>query len=640
MTRKNARLDQFGSSQNDDADSEVTETESGEISEGDTDPLTEQDARTERRSADSDSHHPSQETLFRLTMDPFVNAGAAALAAQVSDQIEVGATQIRCQSDSVDALVSDFWGLIQRALENTHRRTSFAHSVNYALEQAGFDETDDRWVPSPGEPFPEDRTTYEDDQVSPEAIDSKGIPETDSIRGVSGEQTLYVQSGEYTGTNSSRYFPNQREAVERHRESFATLLHSADGETFETCQCCGRDDLPSYDDPVSDEKVTYNQTFAPLASSSATLKPLGSGGRTSSHKGRCVACLVAGFYFAVMPKVIRQTASDDNDSRVFTPVGDFDRLVPAMRDIQAAREDPDIPAGDENVRSRTVGNVRTRSQALQALDLFEVFLRRVNPETVGDGLLAEVVYRPTALRTFVSRVGQTRVIESLDRVNPDEDIYNRVAQGEYSLESSERRYWPVSDVLRWFGEFGETGTHVTEKQQLGEGVVYADLERLERGVFGFTRAQFRDDGAFPGYARPHPAALTHYFTRIMSQATTDTIQDEEIEAIRRVASGIGTVFHEGGDISVLISLQNASTQSEFLRAFERASMQAQKESTESPPAQYNAARDDDVQTVLELISTDETFEPTKRMFVIHAALAAQYENATGSSDSTSEESDP
>ncbi len=188
----------------------------------------------------------------------------------------------------------------------------------------------------------------------------------------------------------------------------------------------------------------------------------------------------------------------------------------------------------------------------------------------------------------------------------------------------------MNDVLRWYAEFGDAEAQRSETEQLAEGIVHADLQRLEGGVFGFTRAQFREDGRFPDYAQPHPADLTHYFTRVMTQATLDTIDEEDIGAIRRVASGIGSVFHDGDDISVLIGLQNASTQAEFLRSFERASMQAHKESTENPPAKYDAARDDDVEAVLELISDDDTFESAKRMFVIHAALAAQYENATGS----------
>ncbi|MEZ3118167.1 hypothetical protein RYH80_19815, partial [Halobaculum sp. MBLA0147] len=579
-------------------------------------------------------------TLFRLSNDPFVNAGAAALAAALSDTVSVTADRLSCSAETVSGTVADLSGLVHDALGNTHRRTSIAHSINYALEEAGRGQDDPRWVPPAGvvEDFPEehDLTAFDDDEIDPERLAEHDVPETDSIAEFDNDQGLYVQSEEYIGNNTARQYNKQVEKLERYLEAFEAALTDAvdDDPEYYTCQCCGRADVPSYDDPLTDEKVEYNQMFAPLASSSAVLKPLGSGGRTSGHKGRCVACLVAGFYFAVMAKAVRQTASDDNDARIFTPVGDFERLVPAMADIRTLREENglDTPAGDQNVHRRTVGALNTRVVSLQALDIYEQFLQRVNPETDGEGLLAEPVYRPTTLRTFVSTLDRTRDIGSLELIDPDDDIYDRVANAEYELEDGTvRRYWPVQDILRWFAEFGDDDTQLAAKELLGEGVIHADLERLERGVFGFTRAQFRGDGRFPSY-RPHPADIQHYFTRLMTQASLDAIDTESIEAIRRVASSIGSIFHDGDDISVLIGLQNAGTQTEFLRAFEKASMQAQKASTEDAPAQYNAARDDDVETVLELISDDATFEPAKRMFVIHAALSAQYENATNTED--------
>lgn len=592
------------------------------------------DDSPETRSETVESASRDSVTLFRLSADPFVNAGVAGLVGGLSDRVTVDPTRIDCPAADVAGLVDDIRGLVADALTNTHRRTSIAHSINHALDTAGVDDTDARRVPPPDGPFPEDHTIYPDDEIDPDRLVEHDIPQTVAIEEYTESQGLYVQSEEYVGTNSSRYFPNQRAAAEQYLDSFAAVLTSRDErEGFNTCQICGRSDVPSYKDPESGEKVTYNQTFAPLASSSAVVTSLGSGGRTTKHSGRCVACLVAGFYFAIMPKAVRQTGSDDNDARVFVPLGGFDRLVPAMRDVRAVRDEGglDTPVGDESVRRRTVGNLNTRAVAMQALDLYEVFLRRVDPAVIGEGLLAETVPRPTALQTIVSQTGQSRTIGSLDRVDPDDDIYDRVAPGQHELnDGTHREYWPVNDVLRWYAEFGDAEAQRSETEQLAEGIVHADLQRLEGGVFGFTRAQFREDGRFPDYAQPHPADLTHYFTRVMTQATLDTIDEEDIGAIRRVASGIGSVFHDGDDISVLIGLQNASTQAEFLRSFERASMQAHKESTENPPAKYDAARDDDVEAVLELISDDDTFESAKRMFVIHAALAAQYENATGS----------
>jgi hypothetical protein len=589
-----------------------------------------------------ESRNDSQTTvsIFRLSNDPFVNAGAASLAGALPDRMSVTADRIECSPTTVSGVLADLSELVHNGLKNTHRRTSIAHSINHAVEQAGRGENDSRLVPpATVEEFPDDHdlTVFEDDEVDPERLAAHDVPTTEAIDEFDRTQGqgLYVQSEEYTGNNTANQYDKQVEKLDRYLEAFESVLTSGDSDSdYFSCLCCGRADIPSYDDPLTDEKIEYNQMFAPLASSSAVLKPLGSGGRRSSHKGRCVACLVAGFYFAVMPKAVRQTASDENDARIFTPVGDFDRLVPAMGDIRALRNEKelDTPAGDQSVHRRTVGAVNTRVGSLQALDIYEQFFKRVNPETDSAGFAAEPVYRPTELRSFVSTLDRARDIGSLEWTDPDDNIYNRVSDVEYELgDGTRRRYWPVEDVLRWFAEFGDDDTQLTAKELLGEGVIHSDLERLERGVFGFTRAQFRGDGRFPSY-RPHPADVQHYFTRLMTQATLDAIDTESIEAIRRVASSIGSIFHDGDDISVLIGLQNAGTQTEFLRAFEKASMQAQKASVDDAPAQYNAARDDDVETVLELISGDATFEPTKRMFVIHAALAAQYENATNTED--------
>lgn len=594
------------------------------------------DGGSSDRSSDQESV-----VLFRLGTDPFVNAGAAALGAALPDRVSVTRTGLSCSPDDVEAILDDIAGLVTEATANTHRRTSIAHSINHALRQAGRDSGDARKVPPADEPFPDDLTVYEDDEIDPERLTAHDIPETESITEFDREQGLYVQSEEYIGNNSSAQFPKQLESATQYIDTFRAVLRGeSSNEEFFTCQSCGRSNLPSYNDPETGGKVTYNQTFSPLTSTSATVTPLGSGGRTSSHKGRCVACLVTGFYFAVMPKPVRQTASDENDARVFTPVGDFEELVPAMADIRALRDvrGLDAPLGDENVQQRTIGALNTRALGMQALDIYEQFLRQVNTETVGEGLTAETIHRPTELRAFVSENDRTRSIDEFERIEPGDAIYHRVAQGSHELDNgSVRQYWPVSDILRWYAEYGDVDTHLTEKQCLAEGVIHADLQRLERGVFGFLRAQFRNDGAFPYDVQLHPADLTHYFTRIMNQATAvDDIDTEDIESIRRVASSIGTVFHAGDDISVLIGLQNANTQTEFLRAFEKASMQAQKTSVEEAPARYNAARDDDVEAVLELISDDDTFEPAKRMFVIHAALAAQYENATDTSSSSEE----
>jgi hypothetical protein len=270
---------------------------------------------------------------------------------------------------------------------------------------------------------------------------------------------------------------------------------------------------------------------------------------------------------------------------------------------------------------------------MQALDIYEQIYRRVNTDYSGSAFQAEVDYRPTELLSFVSEVGRTRDIKSLTRIQPAHNAYEIVAPDTFSPSAGdpEEEYWPINDVLSWYAEAGETGTLVPIKNDIAEGILKGNLQSLEHGVSEFGRGVLQNEIEMPGYATPHPRQLHCCFNTLITRTMTEdnVIDDDEIEAIRSVASSIGSVFHQGEDIGVLIGLQNAGTQQEFLRAFEKASMQAQKRSVESSPAKFNAARDDDVEAVLRLINSDETFDRAKRMFVIHTALAAQYENATG-----------
>lgn len=577
---------------------------------------------------------PSQVSIFRLSADEFVNAGAADIAARLGSDVEVVPDDIGYEGSELESTLTRVRELIDAELK-TSRRKSIAHSINFALEQGGIDQSDARWVPPATDPFPANLTVFEDDEVDVERLREQGVPITDELEEQTRTTQLYTLTGTYVGVNQQRSYGNQLDRFKRyHRALTAVLLGNVEEVDEHACAVCGRTDLPTYDDPLSDsnEKIEYNQTFAPLVSTSGQARPLGTGSRRSTHRGRCVACLIAGFHFAHMPKIVRQTGSNDNDVRVFVPVGDFEELVRVSSDLQNILVGLDRRVGDQSTPSRTLGDIQSLSLPIQALDVYENILQRVNNQYSGGAFQAEVERRPTELVSFVSGVGQTREIGNVRRIRPSTPAYDIVAPGEFTptRDSPAEEYWPVSGALRWLAEAGERGALLPEKDALGEGLLQGDLKRLERGVVGIGRQVLQGEVGLPGYARPHPRQLHQCFDSLMTRTTanTDLIGDEGIESIRNVASSIGSVFSGGDDIGVLISLQNAGTQSEFLRAFEKASMQAQKLSLENSPQQFNTARDDDVETVLRLIDNEESFEPTKRMFVIHAALAAQYRNAT------------
>jgi hypothetical protein len=194
-------------------------------------------------------------------------------------------------------------------------------------------------------------------------------------------------------------------------------------------------------------------------------------------------------------------------------------------------------------------------------------------------------------------------------------------------------YWPFDGVLDWYARLDEDEVSTETLDALGFGILDRDLKQLARAHFEIAKALERTQGDAAPYT-PSIRRASDYFTHIMQHATptTDRIDEEAIESIKRVASNLGQTFYERDDISVLIALQNASTSDEFLAAFEKASMQAQKKASADDGGSDSWSGHNDVAEVLKLITDSETFEPAKRMFVIHASLSAQYMNAQRGSD--------
>lgn len=610
--------------------------------------MSEQTTVAEFGDAQSTEDGGEQKVVFRLTNDPLINYAAATIAAQAADTFSVTGDRIAIDEEvDTETAIQRIEGIIEDGLETTHRRTSLAHSVNAALDEQGAANDDARRIKSPTMPFPENDTTqtiYDQDRLAATDVTDHDLnSEYIDKNNIDGE-SLFTQAPSYVGTNRSDFFPNQREKFEDAFAAFAATLRESASVDEKSCMCCGSDAYPAYDNPVTDEKLEYNQTFAPLTSTGGQVRALGTGSRNNSHRGRCAACLVTGFYFAVMPKIFRQTNISGNNSRIFVPSGDFTELYSIASDLYLNNvlSDMDEPVGDDraNSRQQTLGRLNTRSLGMQAIDIYQRVVRHLFAEYEGGILETEISYRPTELLTFVSELGQTREITRVERIDPSAPIYELLESHQRADDS--REYWPADDILKWFAETDGSATRnlIEAKDELAEGIIDLDLGQIRHGIVAIYRSVERAGGEnTPGYARPHPGDLHHYFSSIMQQATQayDQIESTEIESIQRVASALGRVFSGGDDVSVLINLQNASTQDEFLRAFEKAGMQAQKKSTDEPPQKFDAARDDDVADVLELLTDQDTFEPTKRMFVIHASLAAQYENAVSSSGGDDDE---
>jgi hypothetical protein len=594
----------------------------------------------------ADDHEAGGQLLFGMTSDQFVNEAIGELGRRLENnesiQIDIGLDSITVPPEqSLAPVVKILEETISAALSRTHVRTSRAREINSALSELGATSQDERWVPPSTQPFPgtadDDLTIYPNDTVDTAAVADVGI-NPDNVPSVGDDQQgLYALNPTFVGNSSPQNFPKQVARFRRYFEAFAETVQERHDPGEASCMTCGRESMPAYKD-VDDGDLEYNQTFTILASASGRAAALGYSSRDTAHRGRCAACLVAGFYYSLIQKLIRPTGTDENDVRVFSPVGNLEQLVRIRSDFASLpdRQSIDPPTAEEYSGRRTVGRLRTPAQGMQILEFYEQVLRHINTIVTGDGLFErELAYRPTGLTTYLSEVGRTRKIHSLESIDPDTWAYDAVRQRPFATGTDQTDYWPVTEVLGWYANLtlADDNKHTIVQNDLAFGILEQSLARIEQAVFETTK--LLDRAEVESQYTPHPGYRDDYFQYIMTQSTaSDRIDDEAIESIRRVASALGRVFQGQNDIGVLIKLQNASSPNTFLQAFEKAAMQAQKRSHDEPPGKFETSRDDDVSRVLQLVANQETFEPTKRMFVIHASLAAQYETVR------QQESDP
>jgi hypothetical protein len=583
-------------------------------------------------------------TLFQLSDDQFVNEGAAEIGRQLANEglAEIEPTRIKVAADTdVETLIDWIESLFEEALENTHRRSTIAHLINATLEDLGNGSDDDRWISSPTTHFPDpedDLTIYPDDEVDVGALETAGIP-PENIEYVDNDpSSLYTLSPRFVGNPSGHGFDSQHGRYERYLETYKQTITGEFEPDDPACMLCGSKEMPTTND-VNGKSLDFNQSFDIRSTASGVSVPLGMGGRTTSHSGRCVACLLAGFYYTLMQKVVRFKDREPRGGsfevpvyNIFAPEGDFEELVEIRgdfdRDLLVWIDEP-TPNG--RARRGTLPAVSTPSRGLQVLQFYEAVLRYVNREITREYYDYTVEHYPTALVGYESSSMKSgrriRDIAQIESIDPDEWGYSAMQQRSITMDEGVEEYWPFDDLLEWYARLDDDDVTAELLDDVGYGILNQDLKRLERGHFEVAKALEQTQGSAAPYALSIRRA-SDYFTHIMQQTTesTERIDEEAIESIKRVASNLGQTFYERDDISVLIALQNASTSDEFLAAFEKASMQAQKKASSDENSDSWSGKND-VAQVLKLMTDSETFEPAKRMFVIHASLSAQYMNA-------------
>jgi hypothetical protein len=599
----------------------------------------------------SESDDVTTRVLFRLSDDPFVNEAAAEMGRQLANEeladINPATIETSPEADPGD-VVTAIKKLFNYALTNTHRRKTVSYQLNGTIEDIGQGPDDDRWVPPPDTYFPNqdgDQTIYADDQVDIETLNQNGIPPDEFEYIDEDSSRLYELSPIYVGHPSGNKFGSQIGRYERYLETYNKTVSGEFDSDDHACMLCGSEKMPTTKG-IDDKNLEFNQSFDIRSTSSAVSRPLGMGGRTSAHSGRCVACLIAGFYYTLMSKVVRYKDREECGGnfpipvyRVFTPRGDFESLAGIRGDFDTdLLEWIDTPTENNYARRGTLPVNRTKSRGMQTIQFYESVLRHANTVREQDYYDFTVRHRPTALISYTSAKKKSgnpiRDIREIEKLDPDEWAYAAVEKRSITDGEGEEEYWPYEDVINWYTRIEEWYMRsnqdgpVAVLDDISYGILRRDLKRLARGQFEIAKILEQEQGENAPYIPPIKKTAS-YFNDIMQQIAqdkADRIDEKDINSIKRVASNVGEAFYERDDISVLIAFQNSSTPDEFLKAFEKAGMQAQKKAS-SNEGSNNWSGKDDVATVLQLINNPETFEPTKRMFVIHASLSAQYMNA-------------
>lgn len=579
------------------------------------------------------------DVLFRLSNDPFVNLGATEISRILDNEglMEITPTKIFFKPDVSNRIAEQIKSIVQDIYSDTHRRSNTAHQLNYFLDQ-GTVENDDIKIPRPTNPFPEDETIFEDDIINPEQLENLGI-NPDDVE-IDDDKIAYTFSPTYVGNPQPQVFPKTKEKIEHYLDVLDDFL-SGDVRKDEknTCMNCGSS-FPIW--KAKGEYLEHNQALNILVTKSGSPKPLGQkGSQDSNYRGRCVLCLIAGFYYTLMDKPVRNLGFDGAGVyRVFTPEGDFESLSNILNDLNTILEDIDEPTSNNKSKQSNIGSAQTNSEGIQALELFNEVLKRVNTEFKQEGYKIQDIHRPTNLVSYITTPQKggrrNRDIRSVSSIESNDWIYRVVDKKEINNEE----YWPVDDVLSWFANINNPSTKneslVPEKDMLAYGIIEKDLGKIEQSIFDMLKQVEKEKGENTPYTMSY-SKTNQYFSDIMKQIAKDSgskITEEEIESISRVASNLGGMFYERDDISILISLQNANTPPEFMQALEEASMRAQKKITEGGQktssqkeaiAQWSGKKD--VQKLLKLINEYDTFEEAKRMFVVQASLSAHYQNS-------------
>jgi hypothetical protein len=630
--------------------------------------------------------------LFRYAEDPYVNLGAAELARRLhANEFDMTITphRIKIDADRADGVASRLREYIlgdTGYITRTHRRTSDAHRVNAYLKHVhGIDSVanldDERYIDPSRVPLGTDgQTVFADDSLSASNLDEQGI-DMDTLPESFNEHNAYSLAPTYGGNPNSRGFDGALTRAERYVDVFEAVLTDSDAVDDDwnadpPCNACSGTAFPNWTadhEDYDNSNIEFGQSFTPTVTKSGRLSPMGSANSAKSYvRGRCLACVLAGFVYLFMSKPFSPT-DDSGTYRWFAPIGDFERLVEYRERFTAATQadgewSVDVPysgtrdEGPDNptIRMALFGTSRTHASGLQILAFYDELLSTFERSTGGllDGSELEI---PTAISSFVSTPRKSgnpiRGFSSFERINNGDwlvallDSRTRdlpTNQTDVTNEDTET-YRPFGDVLRWFASVDNPEqsdeVFIDAKNDFAYGLIDRDLGRLSRGVARLHKAL----SATPD-AAPYPLSerrASHYLHSVL-EAMTD-LDLETIESISSVARNVGQTFADRENISVLMTFKNANDPTQFLNGLEHAGIDGLKMAQQAAGGSDNDADQRALQNVpyyedVERLITalGENFEDTKHIFVAQAAISGQYiisNSASGFSSGSGSSSD-
>lgn len=586
----------------------------------------------------------SQKILFKVPEnDPFVKSAMANIVYILDKElssIQYNDQEVKIDDNEVDnALDIIYDEIFKNSISRTHRLSRPAKEVNNKYKEIN----DEMFFDNPKTYFPnqnEDSTQFEDNRISPEDISS--VTPLDTEFDFDSERAIYRLRESYVGNTGYVEFEGALDRAEQSYDVFSNVL-IGNLESDDVCSCCGRSDMITssinqeldvtrhYNTDKDQEesvnsgskayRVEFGQSMTPYMTKSGSTRPCGIGKGDSYIEGRCASCVFLGFYYTLMKKPMDVISYSDSNFHILCPTGKFTDLVNISKILD--NELKDLTEGD-TVRARTLDLIRTESDNAKYIHFFEKLRKGFEKsESLTETTMLPIGVISVYTTTDKSNQG-VRGFKSFEIIDSQTRIPQIIEPYEVKIDDIVEKVDPISDLVIPFIDFqsGDNNEPGVEfKDIFCEGIIKNDLDKVERGAFNIFKTYHSNKESLNGNLYS-PTRLSNYTNKVMN--IPEKITDEQLKAIRNVGSSLGQEFHN--EMSVMISLQNASSQSQFLQAFEKAGMQAFKKGSSSASESGYTPHTNDIEHVVKLLTDEETFEVTKKLIVIHASFSGHYEN--------------